>query len=138
VNAVLDHPKQFLRFALVDEFLEVGRIGAQAFGEFGPFHARRAVAVGTAAFRKGARPGLHRRGIVERHGRRVGCVPDDRGQTDVGQRRFDQGRIVDHRSHVVEAAEEKHRGSDHAEDGENTDKCQQRLHGRSPGGGLQS
>src|SRR5262245_1868841 len=49
VNAVLDDPEQFLWLALVDELLEVGWIGAQAFREFGPFHARRSVAVDTTA-----------------------------------------------------------------------------------------
>ena len=48
------------------------------------------------------------------------------------ERPVDDRGILFRGGNVVEAAEEKHRGSEHAEDGENTDKCQQRLHGRSP------
>src|SRR5215471_8956037 len=79
VDAVLDYPEQILRPAFVDEVLEVGRIGAQTFREFGPIRAGRAVAVDTAALGEGARSRLHCRGIIERHRRGVCCVPSNRG-----------------------------------------------------------
>ena len=58
--------------------LEVGRIGLQAFGEFGPIDARRAVAMHAAALGVGARARLHHGGIIERHRRLVDRVALDR------------------------------------------------------------
>src|SRR5438046_113845 len=52
----------------------------------------------------------------------------DRSQADLGKRPFDRGRIVDCRSNAVKTAEEKHRGGDRREYGENSDQCQEGFH----------
>src|SRR6266480_2834505 len=70
VDAVLDDPEQLWGRDLVGKILEIGRIGAQAFGELGPIDARRAVTIGAAALREGALARLHGRRIVERYGGR--------------------------------------------------------------------
>src|SRR5262249_56737583 len=64
LDAVLDHPEQLPRLALVDDVLEVGRSGIQAFRELRPLDARPAVAVYAAAGRAGPRARLDRRRIA--------------------------------------------------------------------------
>src|ERR1700704_3472771 len=54
VDAVLDRPEDDARF-VVDDLLEIGRIGMQPFREFGPLDARPAVTIDAAALREGAR-----------------------------------------------------------------------------------
>src|SRR6185437_8023519 len=49
VDAVLHDPKYLSGLESVRKILEVGRIGPQSLGEFGPSRARRAVAADAAA-----------------------------------------------------------------------------------------
>src|SRR5712672_3086540 len=134
VDAVLDHPEDHARL-VVGDLLEIGRIGAQAFRELGPFDARPAVAIDAAALREGARPRLDGRRIVERRRRlEPGGMAIDRGGADLRQRPGDDLRIVLRGRHVVEAAKEKTGGDDRGDNRKGPDDSKKKSHGGSPAG----
>src|SRR5262249_44485425 len=120
VDAVLDHPEQLVRPAIVDDLLEVGRVGTEPLGELRPLDARRAMAIPATARLERLRTGLNVRRVVDWNRRRVDGVMVDRSGTDLDQRPLDGGGILLGRRNAVKAAEEISRGGNGDHDGEGT------------------
>src|SRR5262245_36616684 len=90
VDSILDDPKQLLRWALVGDLLEIGRVRMESFRELRPLDAWAAVTTDASPRRKGLRPRLHDRGIIERRRGTVIGVALNRSGADADQGPCDQ------------------------------------------------
>ena len=108
VDAVLDHPEQLRGRAIVNDFLQVRRIGMQAFRKLGPIDAGRAMAVGAAE--RGCRPapGLHAGGIADAGGRKSVAWRSIEAVRTFTKRPIDDPRVFSGSGDTVVAAKEEH------------------------------
>src|SRR5262249_5437092 len=106
VDAVLHHPKQLRRRHLLHDVLEVGRVWTKSFRELGPFHAGRAMAVGTTELVESTCAILHLGRIVKARGWLILRMADDRIDANFHQRPVDNSGILLVGSNTVKAAKE--------------------------------
>src|SRR5262245_7196512 len=123
VDSVLDDPEQLLRCALVGDFFKVGRVRMQPLGKFGPLDARTAVTIDASPRRKGLRPRLHDRRVVERRRWTIGSVAVNRSGTDVDQRPGNEVRFGRGAGDAVKSAKKIDPRCYRTENREHTDEC---------------
>src|SRR5689334_23474727 len=117
---------------MIDDLLEVRRVGMQPFRIFLPGDTRGAMTVRAAMCCECFSARLHHLRIVYVGGRLVGRVPIDRRRADLDQCPADYSRILRGARHAVKAAKKKHCGADPHNYCERADKCKKphkSLHG---------